>query len=738
MTKAFWDFGITAWSLTAAVVLLAAAVWLFVTSLKRHREAGKRFIYLETLRFIIVLLFVFTLFRPEHVSVTRETETPRIAILADASDSMQTEDVIQSNRTATTRESWLQAQFDGDSWAPLRAKYDVVPLHFSRPPANTNLEDVADAPAGTDINAALEDALRRVEGLRAAILLTDGDWNEGQSPISAATRFRVDTIPLYTVAVGTDRFLPDIELLSVRAPSYGLMDENVFIPFTIQSRISRDVQTTVSLRGSDGSLLQKNVSVPANGQPQDSIVLQPRRRGTFNYTLEFPVEREEIQADNNQKQFQMSFRRELLKVLVIDSVPRWEYRYLRNALSRDPGVRVHCLLLHPGMSPGSGPEYLARFPADRDSLSQYDVIFLGDVGIGPGELSLDEASMIRGLVEKQGSGLVYLPGPRGRHATLKDSALWDIMPVILDLKDASGRGFHLESKLNLTTTGRDHLLTLLTTDPAANWARWKSLPGFYWHAAVEKARAGSQVLAVHESARSRHGRMPLLVSRGAGNGKTLFMGTDSAWRWRRGVEDTYHYRFWGQVVRWMAHQRHLAYQEGIRFFYTPESPRRGNEIFLHATVLDGSGFPIKAGAVTATLQHASGSRKISLPLRPEEGDWGVFTGTFTPARGGSYKVTIECKSVQRVVSTEIVVASQQHEQLGRPAKVALLQEMASITEGAFVRSDELPALVDQILLLPESTPHEKRLRLWSHPLWCAFLILLLGVQWVGRKLLGMI
>ena len=69
----------------------------------------------------------------------------------------------------------------------------------------------------------------------------------------------------------------------------------------------------------------------------------------------------------------------------------------------------------------------------------------------------------------------------------------------------------------------------------------------------------------------RHGRIPLLVTRAAGNGKVLYMGTDAAWRWRKGVEDTYHYRFWGQVVRWMSHQRHLAQEEGIRFFYTPRS-----------------------------------------------------------------------------------------------------------------------------------------------------------------------
>ncbi|MDE0837916.1 MAG: hypothetical protein OSB41_02590 [Kiritimatiellae bacterium] len=738
MTTSFWDFGITTWNLVAACIVLAVAGWLFYVSMQRHRDASKRYLYLEVLRFVTVIALVFTLFRPERVSVTRKTERPRIAILADASDSMKTADVITDNREAMTREAWLSEQFTNNVWAPLEAKYDVVSTHFSRPPTATNGIDASDTPWGTDINSAIDDAIRRTGDLRAIVLLTDGDWNEGISPISAATRLRLQDSAIFSVAVGADRFLPDLDLQSVRAPSYGLMDENIFIPFTIQSRLARDVQTAVTLRGSDGTLIQKKITIPANGQLQESIVLQPRRRGLFDYTLTLPPERDEVQISNNEKAFQMSFRRELLTVLVIDSTPRWEYRYLRNALSRDPGVRVHCLLLHPGMGAGGGTEYLSRFPADRDSLTKYDVIFLGDVGIGPEELSLDQASMIRGLVEQQGSGLVFLPGMRGRQITLKDSALWDIMPVIPNVKDASGLSFHLESSLNLTTTGRDHLLTLLAADPAANWARWRSLPGFYWHASVEKSRAGSVVLAVHESVRSRHGRMPLLVTRDAGNGKTLFMGTDSAWRWRRGVEDTYHYRFWGQVVRWMSHQRHLAYQEGIRFFYTPEQPRRGNDIALHATVLDGSGYPVKDAEVIATIQNKAGEQKTSIAMRPEEGGWGVFSGTFTPERGGTYSVTINCKSVQRSVTADIEVASRRREAIGRPAKAALLQEMAAITDGAFTNTDGLPELLDQILLLPESTPREQRLRLWAHPLWCAFLITLLGLQWVGRKLLGMI
>ena len=57
---------------------------------------------------------------------------------------------------------------------------------------------------------------------------------------------------------------------------------------------------------------------------------------------------------------------------------------------------------------------------------------------------------------------------------------------------------------------------------------------------------------MHQESSNAFGRIPLLVTRTFGAGKILFMGTDGAWRWRRGVEDLYHYRFWGQVVRWMS------------------------------------------------------------------------------------------------------------------------------------------------------------------------------------------
>src|SRR5205823_2257829 len=148
------------------------------------------------------------------------------------------------------------------------------------------------------------------------------------------------------------------------------------------------------------------------------------------------------------------------------------------------------------------------------------------------------------------------------------------------------------------------------------------------------------------------GRIPLLVTRPFGNGKVLFMGTDGAWRWRRGVEDKYHYRFWGQVVRWMAHQRHLAAGERIRLSFSPENPRAGETIFLLATVFDSSGFPIEKGNVAARIRASNGSTE-NLEFTPTPGGWGVFKTEFVPHEGGKYKLGVRNTSGSQQIETEI-------------------------------------------------------------------------------------
>lgn len=733
MTSGTWSFSISLWTAVAGGAMLVVLVLLFFRGAKGPE--GRRLILPEILKLVTGCLLVFTLFRPEWVHTVRKTEKPSVAVLCDVSDSMNTRDVVTNQSQAVTRADWLAGKRAAEFWAPLKKRYKVDSTDFAPTPAAAGGKTNEDY--GTDIDLALEKALSTRDNLRAILLLTDGDWNMGKSPVSAATKLRMRGVPVFSVAVGSEKFLPDIELQGVVAPAYALMDERVSIPFTIRSHLDRDVNTVVTISDSEGVNASKEVRIPAMAQLQDTIFLTPRREGDQTFTLKIPAEKDEVITDNNAKEFRMAFRRETLKVLLVETLPRWEYRFLRNALMRDPGVDVKCLLLHgEGMSVGQGRNYIPRFPAGMDELSSYDVVFLGDVGIREGQLTPENAEMIKGLVEKQGSGLVFLPGREGKQSTIGSSVLRDLMPVELSSAKPGGFGSALESRLVLTSRGSGHLLTMLSFDPAGNAALWKQLPGFYWHAPVVRAKAGSEVLAVHSEARNEYGRIPLLVSRDCGNGKVLFMGTDSAWRWRRGVEDVYHYRFWGQVVRWMAHKRHLAAAEGMRFFFSPELPSRGERVFMHATVYDNSGFPLQQEArVTAQVTGPDG-RAEQMHLTSDPGGWGVFEGSFVAAAGGKHEIVVKCDDPARQVKAEVLVATPKREQRGRPARGEVCREISSITQGQCGTVDDLEKIVAGIGVLPEAQPIEQRFRLWCHPAWIGLIVLLLTVYWASRKLLG--
>ena len=712
-----------------AVLAWAAAGWLCYANWRRsarRRTAGR----LEAVRFVLITLLAATLLRPEYVETLQRTATPEIAILTDASASMKTRDVSLTNGVVS-REQWLAQQLARKFWQPLQDKAKVSVEPFGAPATNQN------AINGTDLNLALEGPLHRYKNLKAVLLLTDGDWNLGSSPLGTATQYREQDIPIFAVPVGRETPVPDLILESVSAPSYGLLGEEIAVAFKVVNHLPREVKTTVTISDSFGASVKKDITIPAQGELEDSILWSPRQVGNVNATVDIPVQPDESIAENNQRSFQMAVRVEKLKVLVIDSLPRWEYRYLRNALARDPGVDLHCLLWQPGMEPGGGLDYISAFPASKEALAPYDVVFLGDVGIGQGELTEQDAELLKGLVEQQGSGLVFVPGRRGREATLINSPLKDLYPVELDTSKPGGIGLENESQLVLTSTGKRHWLTRFDSDEERNDELWKQLPGFFWSASVEKSRPGSEVLAVHGSLRNQWGHMPLLVTRPAGSGKVLFLGTDSAWRWRRGVEDKYHYRFWGQVVRWMAHQRHLSEKDGMRLSYSPETPEAGDTVFLQSTVLDQAGFPVDKGPVTGKVT-SPGGRTERLDFSQVEGGWGVFKSSFTAQEVGRYKLELSSEPYGRHLTTEFAVSRPLIEKLGQPINAQILAEVASLTRGATFSMADVDKMVSQIALLPEPKPVQKRIRVWSDPKWGGAILLLLTVYWAGRKWAGLV
>lgn len=712
--------------LFSIAIVIATAAFSFLIW-KRNRYTFPSGL-LELLRLLILIAVVLTLNQPEWKETFKPNEKPVIAILRDASESMATIDAVDPSVPASppiSRADLAKGLMEESEWNSLSTNNSLIFQPFDGGESE-----------GTDISRALSDIVDEQPSLRGVVLISDGDWNVGDPPARLATRYRMQDIPIFTVPVGNETRLPDLEVTAFDAPTFGIAGKPVRLPFSLSSSLPRNHSATVEIETSEGETLIRNVTISAMGKTRETILWTPLSEGDYELTLTIPATDGERDLENNVLTTPISIRKEELKVFVIDSFPRWEYRYLRNALERDPGVKVSCLLYHPDVEAmGGGPGYLDAFP-EPDVLSTFDVIILGDVGLKPGQLNEAQLLALRNQVATQASGLVLLPGFRGNQETLADTALDDLFPVVLDPAQPRGWGSPTPGQFELTELGARSLLTRLEDTENANSEVWSSLPGFQWYAGVMRARAGSEVLATHSSETNQYGRIPLIVTRTFGTGKILFMGTDGAWRWRKGVEDKYHYRFWGQVARWMAYQRNMASDELMRLFYSPDRPQTGDTLTLNANVMSVGGEPLQSANVVVQIVAPSG-KVNSIKLEPGGKDqWGLFTGNFDPVERGEHALTVTCEENGGALNLTINVQGTAIEKIGEPARLDTMDEIARISKGEMLLTPNLELIQSRLSALPDPEPLEQRLRIWSHPWWIGSIILMMTLFWIGRKVVG--
>ncbi len=737
-----------AWTPATAMMAVVAVITTGVLGFIACRRSGWRrsSVTLEGVRLLMVSIAALLLGGPEWVEQYRPEEKPVVAVLWDDSASMQTRD---ASTNAESRSAAIAPLTQLDSWKSLDGRAEVVIESFAETkqdnesPAkvktiSTSTTNDDDEP-GTDLSSPLVDAAVKHDHLLGVVLASDGDWNQGSAPVLAAGRLRSLGIPVFVFPVGSDTRLPDVELLSLDAPTFAIAGKRVRIPFSIESSLPRDYQATVSMNTSDGETITKEVRVQAMGRTNSSIDWQPESLGETSMTLKVSPTTGEVRDDNNEMTAPISIREEKLRVLVIESVPRWEYRYLRNALSRDPGVDVSCLLFHPGLDKhgGGNADYISEFPATKAELSEYDVVFIGDVGIDDGQLTIEQCEWLRGLVGQQASGIVFMPGWQGREFSLLDTPLGELIPVVMDETQPRGWGSRTAQHFELTELGRRSLLTKLADTADENLEVWGNLPGFQWYAPVVRAKPGTETLCVHQETSNQYGRLPLLVTRTFGGGKVLFMGTDGAWRWRKGVEDLYHYRFWGQVVRWMAYRRSMTSGENMYLYQSPERPRVRQTVTVNANVMESSGEPLSKGDVTLRIVSPAG-RIETIRMDSIGEEWGAFSGRFTPHEHGMHELTLFCKQTGDTLQTKLLIQGASLEQIGKPARPEVLEEIARVTRGQVLPVDRLDDVVQWLAAMPDPPPSVRRIALWSHPFVVGLFVVLLTLFWIARKGVGLI
>ena len=165
------------------------------------------------------------------------------------------------------------------------------------------------------------------------------------------------------------------------------------------------------------------------------------------------------------------------------------------------------------------------------------------------------------------------------------------------------------------------------------------------------------------------------------------------------MEDKYHYRFWSQVVRWMAHGRYLAEKEGIRLITDPERPKVGEKIFLRCIALDKAGFPLENGVVTANVSHSNGLQE-KITFSPTETGPGVYLAEMQAQNEGALKINIETTPYKRKLSVDLKILKDEKEKMGKPITGRQLYNLAELTGGKTSGIQNWKEVINELTALP--------------------------------------
>ena len=87
------------------------------------------------------------------------------------------------------------------------------------------------------------------------------------------------------------------------------------------------------------------VTVAADGRPQEVVLPhRPTQTGQFRYTIDVEPPSGDLPARHPPLVRSIRVREEKIRVLLVEGAPRFEYRFLRNLLSRDKTIELDTLL----------------------------------------------------------------------------------------------------------------------------------------------------------------------------------------------------------------------------------------------------------------------------------------------------------------------------------------------------------------------------------------------------------
>ncbi len=662
-----------------ALVMVPAigfAAWWSYAGLDRLERNTR--IVLSSLRALAIVLCCALLFQPAwETTIYRKTQN-QIHVLVDDSASMSRKDSYPEAEQHDALAALLPGvEIDATSRAELAAKvlsrkgglleqlgkeHDVRLFRVQRKPLPIReLSEVTARGSRTQLGDALDVhlATAATSNLDAVVLVSDGRNNSGLDPAEVAERFALRGVPIHTIGVGDPQPPRNAWIVGPPGPKEALRQETVAFDVSVRAAGLRGKTTRVELHGTREGGTERVLTSTTVDLPEDGAALPARLSHAFleagDWTLRFSLVPlpEESQPDDNEDTRFLRVNDERIRVLYLENLPRWEYRYVHNALQRvDPSIQMQAVLFD--ASPKFVQEHSDELPPLKDiprtekELLQYHVVLIGDLAperIAPTEEGVRSwLEMLVRFVEF-GGGVGFLYGPQAMPERYRNTPLQDLLPVVLEDPVWLGNPRNkpdtsVAFRSRLENPLQPHEILMLQRDPALNRRLWEEgLPGFRVYYPTLRSKPGATVLLRHPTDESRYGKRPIAVVSPHPRGTTFFIATDETWIWRYPYGELYQDAFWRNVVRHLAQGRLQRRDDLLELTVDKIVLETGDSVRVQLRASDSELQPNAAQEQPIFLRDQKGTVERRA-LRAVAGEPGTFQATFTMNDPGAFSFLV--------------------------------------------------------------------------------------------------
>ncbi len=771
----------TGWPLwtVALIAALAAEIILRLYQYEQGAIGRTKGQWLTGLRLLALVALVWMLLQPVFSRKVDRKLEQEVVVVLDESASMN---LVDPGETFTRYDIAAEAINKSGLFEELQGKVRVRLMRAARKALGQEEEAAEGWDQATDLANAMTTVLEQVppDNLAGLVMMTDGRHNRPGRVEDVARRFGILDAPIGVVGIGSEESPRDAAILEVRSPDAIYLGDRLRVAAVVKFDGYRGRRAKVLLKKGEEIIQEKIIPIPQDHHREEVRFNDvPEVDGINAYSVELENLGEEYFDQNNRWQFETAITDARTNVLIVDSHPRWEFRYLRNLFyGRDKSIHLQYVLLEPdtilGQTVSPVPASAARkfgdaqateLPISEEEWRKFDVIIIGDV---PSE-SIDENTwdIIRGCVTERAAFLVAIAGPRHMPHGIESETARDLLPI--NYTPGSRTFFGSKEKpfrLVLTAQGRNHPVTAQSDSRLENERLWGEFPDFRWRLPVEGVKEGADVLVVASSEDSegtavsdlddlssalsrlaqrkdREAKNAILVSQQVGNGKVAMMLTDRTWRLREGVGDIYHHRFWGQLVRWGAGPNLRSGTSSVRLGTDNLSYTGDDRIQITARLLDIEKNPVRDESLKAEVWR-DGEKLTTVQMSYLEGSPGLHGAQAGPFSGsGDYQIKLVGKKAAELLEADgeggvstafrVVGAMSPVELSETTLNRPLLDTLADLSGGRVVAPEDAQQLAGLFLTGEETREELRETRLWDHWILLALFCALLTSEWGIRR-----